>query len=87
MQLQIQPPLAVNSGDTILVKLDGKQLTQGYDRIEIHVSAKDWARAANPGSIEHRLQVAIADRTGAMLVESTPIRFYAHRASVHPRAR
>jgi hypothetical protein len=80
MRVQIQPSLRIRNGDAIIVRLDGNQLARGYHGTAIHIKAADWARAATAESIEHSLQVAITDRTGAVLIESAPVRFYAHRA-------
>lgn len=85
MQLRIQPSLRIKNGDAIIVKLDGNQLARGYHGTVIHIKADDWARAAVTDSIEHSLQVAITDRTGAVLIESAPVRFYAHRATRRER--
>lgn len=80
LRVQIQPSLRIRNGDAIIVRLDGNQLARGYHGTAIHIKAADWARAATAKSIEHSLQVAITDRTGAVLIESAPVRFYAHRA-------
>lgn len=80
MHLQIEPSLRISNGDAIIVKLDGNQLVQGYHGSVIHIKPADWARAATTDNIEHSLQVAIIDQTGAVMIESAPVRFYAHRA-------
>jgi len=33
-------------------------------------------------NVEHTLQAAIIDSTGAVLIEAAPVKFFAHRATV-----
>jgi len=40
------------------------------------------AAASNIADGEHTLQAAIVDKAGAVLIESEPVRFYVHRATV-----
>ena len=85
IQLQIQPALQQSRGDIVRVKLDGNLLMQGYSSAAIHVEDSDWAYAAVSDNVEHRLQAAIVDASGNVLIESPIIRFYAHRAAVGRR--
>lgn len=73
------PGLRTAAGDRIRVKLDGNLLAASYGSTDFQLTETDWQEVAT-ASTEHTLQVAIVDRTGAVLVESAPINFYAHRA-------
>jgi Domain of unknown function (DUF4124) len=81
LQVRAQPALRAGSGDRFRVKLDGKPLAQGYAAGVIDIKSADWARAAAPDTIEHVLQVTIVDRSGAVLIESAPVKFFVHRAT------
>jgi hypothetical protein len=87
VRVQVQP--ALRSGDVIRVKLDGTLLPQGFSSADFRITDSDWARAANLNNVEHTLQVAIANSSGAVLIESAPVSFFAQRAfrreEVHPR--
>jgi len=87
VRVQVQP--ALRSGDVIRVKLDGTLLPQSFSSADFRVTDSDWARAANPNNVEHTLRVAIASASGAVLIESAPISFFAQRAfrreEVQPR--
>ena len=76
------PVLRTAAGDTIRVRLDGNLLPQSYRSPELRVTAADWQAAARD-NVEHTLQVSIVDRAGRTLIESAPVSFYAHRATVH----
>jgi hypothetical protein len=79
IKLAIEPPL--RKGDILRVKLDGTLLAGRYASPDIALTAADWAAAANPDNVEHRLQAAIFDANGKRLVESAPVSFYVHRAT------
>jgi len=87
VRVQVQP--ALRSGDVIRVKLDGTLLPQSFSSADFRVTDSDWAGAANPNNVEHTLQIAIASASGAVLIESAPISFFAQRAfrreKVQPR--
>lgn len=80
------PVLRAAAGDRIRVTLDGTVLPRKYSSGAVHVSAEEWQGAAT-GDAQHSLQVAIVDAGGAVLIESKPVTFYAHRAAIRKRAR
>lgn len=80
------PALRAAAGDRIRVKLDGNLLATAYASRWVKISAEDWQAAASSDA-KHTLQVAIVDRAGATLIESAPVTFYAHRATVRSKAR
>ena len=88
MQLQVDPGLRIRRGDTLRVKLDGNPLAQGYTALEIHITEADWASAATSDNVQNSLQAdIISNKDGSVLIESAPIRFFAHRAAVGEHAR
>ena len=62
-------------------------MTHGFSSVKFGVTEADWQRAASPDNVEHTLQLAIVDKTGAVLIESAPVKFYARRATVRREAR
>lgn len=80
VSVYVIPALRAGAGDRIRVKLDGNALPSSYRSANFKVTAAEWQGAA-AAEVEHTLQVAVIDKTGAMLVESAPANFYAHRAS------
>lgn len=81
VSVYVIPALRAGAGDRIRVKLDGNALPSSYRSAKFKVTAADWQGAATP-NVEHTLQVALVDKTGATLLESAPASFYAHHASV-----
>ena len=74
------PALRAAKGDRIRLKLDGNLLAASYRSGRISLTAADWQAAAE--NVEHTLQAAIVDTAGNVLIESAPVRFFAHRATV-----
>jgi len=66
--------------DRIRVRLDGRLLPASFHSTSLRVAASDWPSAT--GEAYHTLQLVIVDPVGAVLIESKPLRFYVHRASV-----
>ena len=85
VRVRTGPALRKAAGDRITVKLDGNLLPQNYQSASFRMTEADWQRAARPDNVGHTLQVAIVDKAGAVLIESAPITFYAHRATVRGR--
>lgn len=81
VSVQLQPALRTARGDRIKARLDGKVLTRSFSSVKFGVTEADWQKAANPDDVEHTLQVVILDKTGAVLIESASVKFYAHRAT------
>ena len=75
------PAWRSGAGDSIRVKLDGVLLPTRYRAASFKITPADWRMAA-AANVEHTLQAAIVDRTGAEIVQSTPVTFYVHRATV-----
>ena len=82
VRVKASPALRTAKGDRIKIKLDGNMLAPNYKSAKLGVTAADWQAAAKSDNVEHTLQAAIIDSTGAVLVESAPVSFYAHRATV-----
>lgn len=80
VSVQLQPALRSASGDRIMVRLDGRPLKRRFNSVRIGVTEADWQSAANADNVEHTLQAVIVDKGGAVLIESAPVKFYAHRA-------
>lgn len=80
------PVLRAAAGDRIRVTLDGNVLARKYSSGAVTIRADDWQGTAAE-SAQHTLQVAIVDPNGTTLIESKPITFYAHRATVRRKAR
>jgi hypothetical protein len=76
------PALRAAAGDRFRVTLDGNLLAHGFRSNPIHLSSADWSAAAADDA-SHTLVVAVVDRYGQMLIESAPVQFYVHRATVH----
>lgn len=79
MRIDASPALRATHGDRIRVKLDGNLLPTSYQSGNISLTENDWQAAAE--NVEHTLQAAIVDSTGAVLIESAPVRIFVHRAS------
>lgn len=84
--LKVSPALRVNSGDRIRLKLDGNLLPTDYLSRKISVTEADWQAAAT-NSLEHTLQAAVVDKAGNTRIESEPVSFYIHRATVRRQTR
>jgi hypothetical protein len=82
--VQIEPELRTNMGDRIHVKLDGTLLPESYSSNNIGITETDWQNAANanPDNGSHTLQARIINKEGKSLIESAPVTFWAHRATV-----
>jgi len=78
------PALRASAHDRFKLKFDGRVLPHDYRTTSIHVSPADWRYAAAESTL-HTLQLAIVDAKGRVLIESVPVTFYAHRATVHHR--
>ncbi len=85
VRVQPSPALRTAKGDRIRVKLDGNLLASSYRSGRIGLTATDWQAAAD--NVEHTLQAAIVDSAGAVLIESAPVKFFAHRATARRSVR
>ena len=85
MRIDATPTLRAANGDRIRVKLDGNLLPTSYVSGNISLTEDDWQAAAD--NVEHTLQAAIVDGTGAVLIEAAPVKFFAHRATVRRSVR
>jgi hypothetical protein len=81
VRVKMSPALRTTRGDRIKVKLDGNLLAPTYKSAKPGVTAADWQAAAKSDNVEHTLQAAVIDRSGAVLAESAPVSFYVHRAT------
>jgi hypothetical protein len=73
---------ALRPADSLRIKLDGQWLSSTFRSTRLRVTASDWQAAANASTVEHSVQLVVVDAQGAVLIESAPLRFYVHRASV-----
>ena len=81
VRVQLQPALRTARGDRIAARLDGRALARRFSSAKFGVTEADWQKSASPDNVEHTLQVVILDKSGAVLIESALIKFYAHRAT------
>jgi hypothetical protein len=80
VSVRLQPTLQSARGDRIIARLDGRPLKRRFNSVKFGVTEADWQSAANPDNVEHTLQAVVVDKGGAVLIESAPVKFYAHRA-------
>ena len=80
LSARLNPALRPN--DRLRIRLDGQLLPASFRSTRLRITAADWQAAANASSAEHTVQLAVLDAQGAVLIESAPVRFYVHRASV-----
>ncbi|HRD88104.1 MAG: hypothetical protein JNN21_01530 [Candidatus Accumulibacter sp.] len=78
--LTLEPPLQLERGDAIAVRLDGTVLGDRRTTLHFDISADEWQLAARD-QVEHTLEVAVVDRAGNALLVAAPVRFYVHRAT------
>ncbi|MDM0014546.1 DUF4124 domain-containing protein [Variovorax sp. J22P168] len=83
IRVQATPALRRGAGDRFRVRLDGQLVPRDFHRGAIHLTAADWSATAQPGTVSHTLAVAVVDRSGNVLIESQPVVFYVHHASVN----
>ena len=81
--VQVSPALRTGAGDRIRVVLDGSVLDTAYSKAPMHITAQDWGSVANPENDVHSVSVLVVDKSGAALIESTPVRFHVRRATRH----
>jgi len=79
--VRVQAAPELRAGDRILVKLDGTLIGRDFQSTAISLTDADWQAATNSSNIEHTLQVAIVDKDGKLLIESSPVSFYARRTT------
>lgn len=84
VRLRSSPGLRSSAGDRVRLTLDGNVLAGSYNTSRIRVTESDWQSAAS-GNVDHTLQAAIVDKSGQVLIESPPVVFYVHRATVGGR--
>jgi len=77
---------ALRDGDRVQIKFDGTLLQRAFRSTAISLTESDWQLAAAE-NVEHTLQAAVVDGTGAVLVESPVVSFYVHRATIQRRRR
>lgn len=81
VSLRISPGLRSASGDRVVLMLDGTALPKTYRSTSIRVTENDW-RAADAAGSMHTLQALVVDGAGRVLIESSPVLFYAQRTVV-----
>jgi len=81
--VRLSPALRARLGDRIRVTLDGNTLPAIYASRKIAITDADWQAAATSNNVQHTLQAAVVDGTGAVMIESAPRSFYVHRAVHH----
>jgi hypothetical protein len=83
VRVRAKPSLQSSQGDGIRIKLDGNLLPRTYNSSRFRITATDWQGAANSSNVQHTLQAAIVNGGGAVIIESAPVSFYVHRATVN----
>jgi hypothetical protein len=80
VQAELAPALRTRQGDAVAVKLDGTLLPNTHTDLSFQITSSEWQMAAKDNA-EHRLEVAVVDRTGNARIISDSVRFYVHRAT------
>ena len=80
LSARLNPALRPN--DRLRIKLDGQLLPSSFRSTRLRIAAAEWQADANASSAEHTVQLAVWNERGTVLIESAPVRFYVHRASV-----
>jgi hypothetical protein len=75
---------ALNPGDNFVVTLDGTALPGRYTVGNIALTEKDFESAA-ADTAQHRLEVAVVDSGGKVLIAANPVSFYVKRSTVRRR--
>jgi hypothetical protein len=86
VRVRAKPSLQASQGDGIRIKLDGNLLPRTYSSSSFRITATDWQGAATSDT-QHTLQAAIVNSGGAVILESAPVNFYVHRATVNKAKR
>jgi hypothetical protein len=81
VSVRLQPALRTARGDRIEARLDGRAIARRFSSGRFGVTEADWQKSASPDNVEHTLQVVVLDKAGAVLRESAPVKFFAHRAT------
>jgi hypothetical protein len=84
VRVAVEPTL--NPGDAFMVTLDGTALPGRYKTADIAVTEQDFESAATD-DVQHRLEVAVVDAAGKVLITAGPVNFYVHRATVRRSVR
>ncbi len=84
VQVAVAPGL--NSGDAFVVTLDGSALPGRYRSADIAITEEDFDSFA-ADDVQHRLEVAVVDASGNVVIKSGPVSFYVHRATVRRSVR
>jgi hypothetical protein len=84
VQVAVAPGL--NAGDVFVVTLDGSALPGRYRSADIAITEEDFDSFA-ADAVQHRLEVAVVDASGNVVIRSGPVNFYVHRATVRRSVR
>lgn len=76
----LSPPL--RRSDRVRVLLDGNLVPTIFRSTNIRLSESDWQDTVASLNGEHTLQLTVVDANGKPTIETTPVRFYARRATV-----
>lgn len=78
VQVALDPPLATEAGDQLIIHLDGQPVTQGNDTAYT---------LDNVDRGTHTVEASVSSGSGRILIRSPPVTFHVHRPSVNAPGR
>jgi hypothetical protein len=84
VQVAVAPGL--NAGHVFVVTLDGAVLPRRHRSADIAITEEDFDSSAADDA-QHRLEVAVVDSSGNVIIKSGPVHFYIHRATARRSVR
>lgn len=75
VRLSIDPPLAVDAGHAVSIRLNGQPVGRLYGAAEFTIAPEEW-QAAWQGERSIQLDADVVDGNGQVLIGARPIRFY-----------
>ncbi len=77
---KVDPALQLELGHVIVARLDNTAISTTHKTMQFDIMPAEWQIAA-ADSVEHRLEIAVLDASGKLLIKSEPVGFFVHRAT------
>lgn len=78
VRVELSPALRTMRGDAIILRFNGTAVPRKFRNVFLEVIPEDWE--SEPAAVnEPRIQAAVVDRDGKVLIESEPVQFFLRR--------